>query len=37
MDATKGDYRLKDKSPCRAKGMDVGLPFKGKAPDLGAF
>jgi parallel beta-helix repeat protein len=32
-----GDFRLKEDSPCRGKGVDVGLPFQGKAPDLGAF
>lgn len=37
VDARKGDYRLRKDSPCRGKGVDVGLPFKGKAPDLGAF
>jgi ubiquinone/menaquinone biosynthesis C-methylase UbiE len=37
IDAKKGDYRLKHDSPCRGKGVDVGLPFKGKALDLGAF
>jgi hypothetical protein len=37
VDAKKGDFRLKERSPCRGRGVDVGLPFKGKAPDLGAF
>jgi hypothetical protein len=37
VDSTKGDFRLKDGSPCSEKGADVGMPFKGKAPDLGAF
>jgi hypothetical protein len=37
VDPKKGDFRLKEDSPCRGKGVDVGLPFKGKAPDLGAF
>jgi parallel beta-helix repeat protein len=34
VDSKKGDFRLKDGSPCRGKGVDVGM---GKAPDLGAF
>lgn len=37
VDPKKGDFRLKEDSPCRSKGVDVGLAFKGKAPDLGAF
>jgi Periplasmic copper-binding protein (NosD) len=37
VDPTKGDFRLKADSPCRGKAVDLGLPFKGKAPDLGAF
>jgi parallel beta-helix repeat protein len=37
-DAKKGDYRLRDKSPCRGKGTDAGLPLDAdKKPDLGAF
>jgi hypothetical protein len=36
-DAKKGDFRLKDDSPCLGKVVDVGLPFKGKVPDVGAF
>ena len=30
-------YRLGEKSPCIDKGFDVGLPFVGVAPDLGAL
>jgi hypothetical protein len=30
-------YRLAKGSPCLDRGMDVGLPFRGPAPDLGAF
>jgi hypothetical protein len=37
VDPKKGDFRLKDGSPCLGKGADVGLPFRGKAPALGAF
>jgi hypothetical protein len=37
VDPKKGDYRLKADSPCRARGVDVGLPLLGKAPDLGPF
>jgi hypothetical protein len=31
------NFRLKPGSALIEKGVDVGLPFKGKAPDLGAF
>jgi hypothetical protein len=31
------NFRLKAGSAAIDKGVDVGLPFKGKAPDLGAF
>jgi parallel beta-helix repeat protein len=37
MNAGKGDYRLKPSSPCRGRGADVGLPFEGKRPNLGAY
>jgi hypothetical protein len=37
VDRKKGDFRLQADSPCRGQGVDVGLPFQGKAPDLGAF
>jgi parallel beta-helix repeat protein len=37
VDLKKGDFRLKDGSPCLDQGADVGLPFQGKAPALGAF
>jgi hypothetical protein len=37
LDPKKGDYRLKEDSPCKGKGVDVGLPFEGKKPNLGAF
>ena len=30
-------YRLRATSDLIGKGVDVGLPFKGAAPDLGAF
>lgn len=33
VDAKKGDYRLREVSPCRGK----GLPSKGRKVDLGAF
>ncbi len=33
----KGDFRLKEGSPCRGQGVDVGLPFKERKPNLGAF
>jgi hypothetical protein len=31
------NFRLRAGSPLVDKGVDVGLPFRGKAPDLGAF
>ena len=37
VDPKKGDFRLKEDSPCRDKGVDVGLPFQGESTDLGAF
>jgi hypothetical protein len=37
LDAEHGDYRLKPASPCRGRGVDLGLPFQADARDLGAF
>jgi hypothetical protein len=31
------DFRLSPTSPCIDQGQDVGLPFTGQAPDLGAY
>jgi hypothetical protein len=31
------NFRLRSTSALIGKGVDIGLPFKGKAPDLGAF
>jgi len=31
------DYRLQASSPAIDAGMDVGLPYEGSAPDMGAF
>jgi hypothetical protein len=31
------NFNLSDKSLCRDKGTDIGLPFNGSAPDLGAL
>jgi parallel beta-helix repeat protein len=33
----KGDFHLRAGSPAINAGTKVGLPFKGKAPDIGAF
>lgn len=37
VDATSGDYHLQPISPCLDKGVDIGLPYSGSAPDLGAY
>jgi Right handed beta helix region len=37
LDAKKRDYRLREKSPCIGTGTDVGLPYEGKKPHLGAY
>ncbi len=37
IDTTSGDYRLQPVSPCLDKGVDIGLPYSGSAPDLGAY
>lgn len=37
VDAAGGDFRLKPGSPLIDAGLDVGLPFHGKAPDIGAL
>jgi len=37
VDASNGDYRLSDGSPCIDRGTDVGLPQEGTAPDIGAW
>lgn len=35
IDPENGDFRLRLSSPCRDRGLDVGLPFRGMAPDIG--
>ena len=37
VDALGGDFHLQDNSPAIDAGVDVGLPYNGVAPDLGAF
>ena len=37
VDRAKGDFRLRDDSPCRGRGKNVSLPFQGPSTDLGAF
>lgn len=37
VDPEKGDFRLKDGCPLIGAGVDVGQPFKGKSPNIGAF
>lgn len=32
-----GDYHLQSSSPVINKGINVGLPYSGSAPDLGAY
>ncbi|MBI3658418.1 MAG: hypothetical protein HY232_18595 [Acidobacteria bacterium] len=36
-DAERRNYHLQPASPCIDAGIDVGLPYAGKAPDLGAY
>ncbi|MHC4230095.1 MAG: right-handed parallel beta-helix repeat-containing protein [Planctomycetota bacterium] len=36
-DEGNDDYTLSSGSPCRDAGVDVGLPFRNTAPDMGAF
>jgi len=36
-DPSSGDYRLRDGSPCIDAGLDIGDPYNGQAPDIGAF
>ncbi len=37
VDADNDDYHLTGDSPCIDAGTDVGMPFVGEAPDMGAF
>ena len=37
MDPAGGDYRILPDSPCRDSGFDLGEPYLGTAPDMGAF
>ncbi|QPD03623.1 MAG: hypothetical protein Nkreftii_001397 [Candidatus Nitrospira kreftii] len=37
INAEARDFRLTSKSPAIDRGTDVGLPFTGRAPDIGAF
>ena len=37
VDAAKKDFRLSPQSPLIDKGVNVGLPFAGRAPDIGVF
>jgi hypothetical protein len=36
-DGKHRDFRLRPASPCVGAGVDVGLPFEGKRPNLGAY
>jgi len=36
-DPTEGDFRLQEGSPCIDAGIDIGLPYEGLAPDMGAY
>jgi len=37
LDAAAPDVRLRSDSPCIDAGVDVGMPYLGLAPDMGAF
>ena len=37
VDTAAKDFRLTSRSPARDKGIDVGFPFMGEAPDLGCY
>ncbi len=37
VDPIDHDFHLRANSPCIDKGTDVGLPYVGKAPDIGAY
>ena len=37
VDADNGDFHLQSNSPAIDAGVNVGLPFKGNAPDVGAY
>ena len=36
-DAANGNFRLTSASPCINAGIDVGFPFAGASPDIGAY